>query len=74
VEPSPEVGQVREDVGAGVFRNEAVVRRDDNRVGAVDERDEVGREPGGVETVACDLCMLALVGDRWKMHPTRPPP
>lgn len=59
VKPLPEVHKVFEDVSAAVLGNEAIIGRDDNSAGTMDEWDEISSKPGGVDAVTCDLDTLA---------------
>jgi hypothetical protein len=60
VEPCPEIGQVFEDVGAGVFGDQAVVWEDGDGAVAVDEGDPEGGDPVGIEAVAGDLIKILV--------------
>lgn len=61
LEPSPEICKILEDIDTAVFWNKAVVRCHHDGVGAVDEGYEVCGEPGAIETITCNLCMLVLI-------------
>lgn len=59
MEPGPEVREVGDNVGAAVLGDEAVVGRDYDGGGPVDEGNEVGGKPGRVDAVARNLDVLA---------------
>jgi hypothetical protein len=58
VKPCPEIFKILEDVFTAVFGDQAVVWQDGDGGVPVDEGDEEGGYPVGVQTVACYLAVL----------------